>query len=318
VQVYFPGLGWLDFDTTVGNNEARESPTPDGTPPMQPPKAWLAADGVVVDVDTLKKTIQMTVHQFVFHDKDYKLPISFSLKMDMKVALVYRDSLTVPLYSIQKGDSATAVSYAESLKNLEPSQNDNGNTIIKRFPVPTPVDEIYLKRKDTEKPKENSLQQFKPRQTSLRTLLWESLGTVCAIILLLLLLPQIILLYYKAMYKLSSAGTTKSYWAFMAATYYLHMMGMPRSKKTPMQYARDVIDPALGTSLTGFMNIYLKKKYAKQPLNENEKHFVNEFLSQFLITVKTKIKLKRRFFALINPLRCAGYFMVPEDDEKEG
>ena len=46
VQVYFPGYGWLDFDTTVGNdNENRPTPQPDGTPPMQPPKAWLAAEG---------------------------------------------------------------------------------------------------------------------------------------------------------------------------------------------------------------------------------------------------------------------------------
>ncbi len=87
VQVYFPGYGWLDFDTTVGNDdESRPTPQPDGTPPMQPPKAWLAADGIVETVDTLKKTLQMSVKQIVFHDKDYKLSSPISINMDMKVA----------------------------------------------------------------------------------------------------------------------------------------------------------------------------------------------------------------------------------------
>jgi hypothetical protein len=34
----FPEYGWIDFDTTVGNDEAEQSPTPDGTPPMEPPR----------------------------------------------------------------------------------------------------------------------------------------------------------------------------------------------------------------------------------------------------------------------------------------
>ena len=44
VQVYIPGYGWLDFDTTVGNDEAQQAPQTDGTPPMQPPVAFLAAE----------------------------------------------------------------------------------------------------------------------------------------------------------------------------------------------------------------------------------------------------------------------------------
>ena len=104
VQVYFPGFGWLDFDTTVGNSDARESPKPDGTPPMQPPKAWLAADGIVENIDTLKKTMMMRVNHMVFHDKEYTLPSPISINMDMKVAALYRDSMDIPLATVQKGD----------------------------------------------------------------------------------------------------------------------------------------------------------------------------------------------------------------------
>ena len=144
VQVYFPGFGWLDFDTTVGNTDAHESPKPDGTPPMQPPKAWFVADGIVENIDTLKKKVTMSVKQIIFHDKDYKLELSNSINLDMKVAVIYRDSLTVPLRTIMVGDSGTVVSYADALKNIEPGTNDKGDAIIKKFPDPTPVDIIIV------------------------------------------------------------------------------------------------------------------------------------------------------------------------------
>lgn len=84
-----------------------------------------------------------------------------------------------------------------------------------------------------------------------------------------------------------------------------------------MQYAREVVDPLLGTSFTGFMNVYLKKKYAKQPLNASEQQYVTGFLKPFLKTSQSIIKFSKRFGGFLNPLRCAGFFMMPDDDEKE-
>ena len=318
VQVYFPGYGWLDFDTTVGNDdESRPTPQPDGTPPMQPPKAWLAADGIVENVDTLKKTMQMSVKQIVFHDKDYKLSSPVSINMDLKIATVYKDSVAIPLRSIQKGDEGTAVSYAEALKKIEPEPTDNGASIIKRFPIPTPVDEVYLKRKDTTK--QNIKQQVatQPKQVSVKQVLWMAIGSVATLVLLLLLMPGLILSYFIARFRKAMADGDKPYWAYRSATYYLHMVGMPRGTRTPMQYARETVDPALGTSFSGFMNIYLKKKYAKQALNASEEQYVSGFLKPFLQAVRKKIKFSTWFFGFLNPLRSIGFFMMPEEDEKE-
>ena len=325
VQVYFPGYGWLDFDTTVGNdNENRPTPQPDGTPPMQPPKAWLAADGIVENVDTLKKTMLMSVKQIVFHDKDYKLSSPISINMDMKVAVVYRDSMAIPLRSVQKGDEGTAVSYAEALKKLAPQPLDNGATIIKKFPTPTPIDEVYLKRKDTVKPKENQQVAAQPKQVSVKQVLWAALTITGGLLLLLLLMPEIIFRYFMARYKQAKADGNKPYWAYRATTYYLHMAGITRGSRTPMQYARDTVDPQLGlpagqagASFTGFMNVYLKKKYAKQALTLSEQQYVNGFLKPFLQAARKKIKFSRRFFGFLNPLRSIGFFMMPEEDEKE-
>ncbi len=317
VQVYFPGYGWLDFDTTVGNdNENRPTPQPDGTPPMQPPKAWLAAEGIVENVDTLKKTMQMSVKQVVFHDKEYKLSAPVSVNMDMKVAVVYRDSIAIPLKTIQKGDEGTAVSYAEAMKRLAEVPNESAEALIKRFPAPAPVDEVYLKRKDIEKPKEKQQIVAADKPVSLRHIAWTLAAVVGALILALLLLPGIVMRYYVIRYNGAKADGNKSYWAYRAATYYLHMVGMFRGSRTPMQYARSVVDPQLGTSLTAFMNVYLKKKYAKQPLTDREQQYVTEFLKPFLRTARTRIKFSKRFFGFINPVRSASFFMMPEDEKE--
>jgi protein-glutamine gamma-glutamyltransferase len=316
VQVYFPGFGWLDFDTTVGNdNENRPTPQPDGTPPMQPPKAWLAAEGVVENVDTLKKVMQMRVQQFVFHDKEYKLAAPETIDMDMKVAAIYRDSLAIPLSKVQKGDAGTAVSYAEAMKKIEPGANETPLAIIKRFPVPAPLDEVYLKRKDTAKPKEKPQVTAPPKPVNVRQVIWTAVGIVGALILLMLVMPSLVMRYFMLRYNRSSAEGNKSYWAFRAATYYLHMAGIFRGSRTPMQYARDVVDLQLGTSFTGFMNIYLKKKYAKQSLTVTEQQYVSGFLKPFLQTAGNKIKFSRRFFGFLNPVRSIGFFVMPQEEE---
>ena len=316
VQVYFPGYGWLDFDTTVGNdNESRPTPQPDGTPPMQPPKAWFAADGVVEDVDTLKKIMHMSVKQFVFHDNEYKLATPVSLAMDMHAATVYKDSIAIPLQKVQKGDEGTAVSYADALKNQQVSIGESAPAVVRSFPALVPLDEVYMKRRDTLTPKEKQQQEAMAKPVSVQHMLWVASGILGAIILLLLLAPVLVLRYYIARYNRDKADGNKPYWAYRAATYYLHMAGINRGTRTPMQFARDVVDPQLGTTLTAFMNIYLKKKYAKQPLNPNEQQYVNGFLKPFLRTAGRNIKFKKRFWGFLNPIRSAGFFVMPEEDE---
>ena len=318
VQVYFPGYGWLDFDTTVGNdNENRPTPQPDGTPPMQPPKAWLAAEGIVENVDTLKKLMQMSVKQFVFHDKEYKLTAPTTITMDMKVAIVYRDSAAAPLRLVQKGDEGTAVSYAEAMKKMETLPNESAAAIVKRMPAPVPIDEVYLKRKDVVKPKEKP-----PVVAQEKTVSWKDIALLAASVLALLLLlflrlPKMIFGWFWFRYNRAANDGNKAYWAHRAATFYLHQVGVFRKGLTPMQYARQVVDPGFGTTFTQFMNIYLKKKYAKQELTASEQKYLMGFLPPFITQVRSKVPYRKRYAAFLNPLRSLSFFMIPEDDEKE-
>jgi len=317
VQVYFPGYGWLDFDTTVGNDdENRPTPQPDGTPPMQPPKAWLAADGMIENVDTLRKTIQMSVKQMVFHDKEYKLSAPVEVNMDMKVAVIYRDSLAIPLQKLQKGDEGTAISYADVLKKIEPSATDDGAAIISRFPVLTPIDEVYLKNKLQAQAKEKQAQQEQEHPVPVRKILLTILLIAGILLVIFVRLPRWVLYYFILRHNNARPEGDKPYWAYRTATYFLHMAGMFRGNKTPMQYARTVVDPALGSSFTGFMNIYLKLKYAKQPLTPAEQQKAATFLKPFLQQARRGIPFKKKFLGFLNPIRTIGFFVMPEDEEE--
>ncbi|MGN6567834.1 MAG: transglutaminase-like domain-containing protein, partial [Flavipsychrobacter sp.] len=316
VQVYFPGYGWMDFDTTVGNTDAQESPKPDGTPPMQPPKAWLAADGLVENVDTMKKLMTLKVKHMVFHDKEYKLATPVEVTMDMKIATVKRDSIDVPLKDVEKGEEATAISYAEAIKKIEAGSNENGASIIKRFPKPAPIDEVYLKRKDVAQPKEKPAIAKQEKAVSIRTVLWTIGSILGGLIIIFLLLPNIILAYFISRYRNAKSDGNKAYWAYRSASFYLHQVGIIRGQRTPMQYAKDIVDPAMSTSFSQFMNIYLKKKYAKQTLSPAEQQYVNDFLKPFMRTVRGKVSFKKRFAGFINPLRSIGFFVMPEDEKE--
>jgi hypothetical protein len=314
VEVYFPGYGWLDFDTTVGNDDAQESPKPDGTPPMQPPKAWLAAEGIIQDIDTLKKLMTLQVKSMVFHDKEYQLPTPVTVSMDLKIASITLDSTHVPLSKIVKGTEATAVSYAETLKQMKVAQNAAGTTIIKQFPKPTPVDEVYLKRKDVEKQTVK-----KPTQTVVNSWTIQKWVTVIGLLLvavfvLILLLPTFIYQFYKTRLKLA-ASAHKPYWAYKTTTFYLHQIGIFRKNETPMQYAHSTVKPLLGTSFSDFMRMYLKQKYANQTLNDEELYFVKNFSASFIKTIHEKVSFKKRVAGFLNPLRTVGYFVQPDEEK---
>jgi hypothetical protein len=127
-------------------------------------------------------------------------------------------------------------------------------------------------------------------------------------------LPWLVWTYYRI--RLANASpVNKSYWAYRAAGYYLHLCNIPRGDETPMQYASKTIDPMFGTSFTAFMNLYLKQKYANQELTGAELDKVSSFLQPFLKSVRAKLSLGRRLAGFLHPLRMLSFFIKPEDNE---
>lgn len=314
VQVYFPGYGWLDFDTTVGNDDAQESPKPDGTPPMQPPRAWLAADGTVVDIDTLHRLLKLNVKHFIFHDKEYNLKQPTTVVMDMKIAAVRRDSMEVPLKEITKGEQATAVSYAEAFKKIPIQEKEQASSLITRFPSPAPIDEVYLKAKHDEKIVKKSATKPPTKPITIERIILTTLLVLGILAVLLLSLPTLIYHYYLLRFKRASAPA-KPYWGYKTMTFYLHQLGYARNQQTPLQYANRTIDPIFSTTLTTFMNLYLKQKYADNPLSAVELEKTNTLVQPFISKIKSSTKPSKRILSFLNPLQTVGYFVVPEEND---
>lgn len=307
VQVYFPGYGWLDFDTTVGNEEAQQSPAPDGTPPMQPPQAYLAGDGVVSSVDTANKTIRFRMFRMVYHDIEFRLPKPAEVTLDMGIASVVRDSTDIALDEVLPGDSATAVSYADAFKSLPPKSGESAETLVKRFPEPEPIDELHVKKRPEQRIRENQVAGERGHKTSWRAILLGAGISIGVILLLFLLLPRLIYGWYRLRYRLAAKTPAKAYYAYRTAGFYLHQLGYFRGTQTALQHAQQA-DAALHTTYTAFMLPYLKMKYAGQQLNPAEEAALLQFLPGFIRQVKTQVPFGKRFGRFFLVFRAIGFF----------
>jgi len=130
VQLYFPGYGWMDFDTTVPDVNTQQSPQPDGTPPMNTQRAYLVADGKAVTVDTVAKRVLMKVNRMLYHDENYPAQQPKDLFMDVSIAAVTKDTGAARLSDVKAGTDIVAVSYAEKLKDIEANYGDSMASVI--------------------------------------------------------------------------------------------------------------------------------------------------------------------------------------------
>jgi transglutaminase-like putative cysteine protease len=306
VQVYFPGYGWLDFDTTVGNDEAQESPAPDGTPPMQPPRAWLAMEGIISNVDTVRHRAQILLKQFIFHDQEYQLPQEDSLLLDLGMATIRLDSLEIPLREMQVGDTATAVSYAEALKKLA-IQKTKATVVFNKLPQPTPIDEVYLKRKKEVSDPEVIPSDTAPTTVSPARIFKQFVYVLLGLGLLLISMPLCTYLYFRIRYNFASA-VSKPYYAWKTASFYLHQLGIDRQGLTPLQYASEKIDPLLQTHFHAFMVLYLQHKYDRNPLSDKTLQELNQFLPGFLRKVSSQYSIGKRIIAFLHIKRALNFW----------
>lgn len=310
VQVYFPGYGWLDFDTTVGNDDAQESPTPDGTPPMQPPHAWFASEGEIVAIDTFKKTMKLKLGQVLFHDKEYTVKKgSAELLLDVSIANIQRDSININLNQVRIGDSATAVSYAEALKKMEDGRiGEAAEEILQRMPSPAPMDDIYLKKSPEQVKEEQLLQQKAETPFSFRLFLIKMGIALSALLLLFLSIPSLIFAYFRVRAKRAKTPEKSAYWQYSALSFYLHQLGYFRGNNTPLHYAQHIIDVHFGTNFSAFMNSYLRMKYTGQQFTPSEANQYHSFLSLSTQKIAGKIPLRERLLCFLRPLRSITFF----------
>ncbi len=308
VQVYFPEYGWIDFDTTVGNDEAEQSPTPDGTPPMQPPKAVLAANGIVVDLDTLKKLSTIKIDHLIFKDVEYK---NFNQEMafDLKVANIWKDSLKIPLSAMKKNDTVMLVSYAEKLKQFAPEKTIE--PLLNKLSFPIPTDEVYIKLLK-EKSKQSQATQAQNIPHPITYYIKRFFVVLLILVGILFLIPTIIYNWYKLKMKYGKHELTKLYSTYKASIMLLNQLKIEQGNMTPLYFARNFVDPQFETSFTTFMTLYLKSKYANQQLSKEENLFVEQFFIPFEKKVKQSFKFSTRVLRFLNINQFISYFQFSE------
>lgn len=306
VQVYFPEYGWLDFDTTVGNDEAEQSPAPDGTPPMQPPNAIWAAHGEILETDTLKKTARIAIHNLIFKEKEFK-NVHINANVDLRIAAIWKDSIRVTLNTLQINDHVMMVSYAEKLKSI--SVERELNTLLQKLPAFIPVDDVYIQTAKKEN-KNNEATNEKLNKKSLKYYLRLIAFIALLLFLLIILLPRIVYWWYRIKMKITKRAEKKAYYVYRTILYQLHMMGYHRMNKTVLYFAVNDIDPTLDTHFQNFMHLYLKMKYSSTKLIDHDLVYLTQFYPSFNKKVKEKISFKQRFYNWFHLNRWIDYIVT--------
>jgi hypothetical protein len=311
VQVYFPEYGWLDFDTTIGTDDAQESPKPDGTPPMKPQKARFATVGKVIEVDTSTKIASIDINVLQLSDKEILSKENLSIRLDMKEATITKGNFNKKFKDIKIGDSITCVSYDEKLSKVTPPQKGEAlAAVIKRLPDPTAVDEVTIKE-----------EEIKPKETKPEADLNEShlpwwvtmLITLGAILFLLFLgilfTARIIFSYYYGKASRATNPEEKVYWIFKASEFLYYQFGFYRKQRTPLEFALYVIKPELGINYDDFVIVHHKIKYDKLPADENDIRIMNQYHATYPDKVFSKYTFLQRNLKFMNLVSTIKFFV---------
>ena len=304
VQAFFPEYGWLDFDTTFGDSEREEAPGTDGTPPLDPQKAWFAATGKILKVDTLAKIMQFDMDKMVYHDLEYKLDTPFRLTLDMSLARILADTLNnLPLSKLKPDDRGLALSFNEPENSTTIVNPQDVQMILVNLPKPMPVDEFRLETVKREK-EQTPAAEVAAQESSKKIRAWIIVALTTLAMLLMFTIavfstPYIIYRRYSKRARRISDATSEAYYPYRAATFILNQMGYKRGALTPLKFAGQV-DRELGTMFETFTAIYLRAKYAGQPLNNEEIQRVMSFYTPFEQAVKTKFTFRQRLCRYMN------------------
>jgi hypothetical protein len=307
VQLFFPGYGWIDFDTTVPDVNTQQSPQPDGTPPMNTQQALLVANGEAVSVDTTAKRATMKVTKLLYHDDEIPTAQPKDLFMDVSIASVTKDTGAGKLSDVKPGTNIVALSYAEALKNIEPNEMDSIGSIINRIPKPAPIDEIKIMETEEQKKEPKKLEAKQAQPFDWIKALWITLAVILGFILLVFSAPWLIWQYVNSKAKANKNSRANAYNIYNASMYYLNQLGCARENQSPQQFA-EMIDKTFGSNFNKFTNVYQKIKYSSVRLTAGEETLVQGFYEPFKMQVKDKVPFKMRFSRFLNIYNTLHYF----------
>lgn len=312
VQVYFQGYGWIDFDTTVPDINTQQASQPDGTPPTDVPATYLVIDGEVENTDTIKKLVTISTRKILYHDSEF-VSLSKTITLnDVSLATITSDTGEVKLKLLVKGTHVTAISHAEVLKNIFAKPHDSLQSVIKKLPIPIPIEEVKIITKEDKNKLAKDEKQKEEEPINWLNVLYGILIAVCLGLLLVVFSPWLIWLWLNAKAKKQRPVTKiKAYHSHRAMLYYLNQMGYSYQQMGSKEYA-EFIDKQFNTSLVTFNTMYQKIKYSKAPLSSNEADDIQSFYDSFIKKVKAQISFSKRMKHFFNLYNTLNYFSKPK------
>jgi transglutaminase-like putative cysteine protease len=308
VQIYFPKFGWLDFDTTIGNEDMEESPQPDGTPPMQISKANFAGTGKIITLDTVNKQVDFALEKMTINDNEYIFENPQQIVLDMTSAKILRDTVNLKFSELSNSDSGLSLSFDENLKNILPPLNTPKNEVLEMIPKPVKIDEFRIDvNKNSKKEDKKSDTDSSPQKNDKNKISIFIIGIVIFVALLIFIftLPYIIFRYYK--YKSKFKGRVANiFYVYKTSMFLLNQLYCERKNLTPLQFASIEVDKKYETEFEKFIMIYLQFKYSDIEITNEEKEFANSFYRTFENKINkkhSKIELIKRFLNIKQTLK---------------
>lgn len=307
VQVYFPGYGWIDFDTTIPDENTRESEQPDQTPPLNMPQPYFVADGFVKSIDTTHKTISITAKRFLIKDKEMNGRESLMLALNLSMAAISNDTGVVEIGFLKPDMHITAASYSEILKDLKAPEGQTIEEVLAGVNRPVPVDEVKIINSDKKADKKSGMVEKEP-VLDVQQLLISAVIIAGCLLVLVFALPYLIFVYfnYKARV-VSQPAESKAYAVNRAILYYLNQMNLRNSGKAPQVFAGE-IDRQFNTEYYAFNKLYQQLKYGNTGIDEKGSNFLRSFYPQFIRLVSSGIPAKTRFLNFLNLGNTISFF----------
>lgn len=263
VQVYFPEFGWIDFDTTVGNEDAHEAPRPDATPPQSPPTASVIWSGQIQKLDTSNQTILLHVNQLLWGDVRIE-SMDTAIKFDVSKAVIKKDTQALTFNALQLNQKVTLISFNPSLAN------STGSTlwqeVISSSPKPMPMDAVYVI--DTSSTNPSIEEIFRHKHWGEKFVQWVVLFLVSCL-LFVLLAPWLVFRYWLWRAQLSKNSLHPWYRYFL---YELHMSGLVQGNRTLREFVQHDFDSAFGEPFILFLSLYWEEKYAGGRMSSDQLH----------------------------------------------
>ena len=199
----------------------------------------------------------------------------------------------------------TCISHAEALKEIYIAEKDSFSSIIKKLPIPIPIDEVKIINDEKKKKEEEKKKAKEENDINWLKVLKIVLITLSSLALIALFVPRFIWIYLHSKAKNKHASANDSVYNInKAILFYLNQHKFPTKDLSPAEFAY-MIDSKFGTELSKFSVLYQKHKYNKIAVNKEEIEQMKNFYQPFITKVKSGIPLKQRiknFFNFSNTL----------------